>query len=331
MYRSALLFLTIVTFCTVPVLGQQWATDMFETTNHDFGTVARGAKAQFEFRLTNRYLEDVHIASVHSSCGCTEAKIEKPLLKTYETGAIIATVNTRAFQGQRGATLTVTIDKPYYAQVQLHDSVYIRSDVVFEPGSVLFGEVDEGQAVEKKVSLNYAGRGNWQVVDVRSDNPHISGRAVETGRQGGRVSYDLIVRVDKNAPAGYLRDHLMLKTNDNRMTQVPLLVEGRVVSGVTVSPASLFLGVVQPGETVQKRVVVRGRKPFKILSIQCDDEHFKFDKAADTEAKALHLVPVTYVGSDNAGKVARTIYIQTDLGTTASDLPAYAVVTDQNE
>jgi len=331
MYRSILSVLMIVAFCAAPAGAQQWAAKMFETTKHDFGSVARGAKVEFRFKLTNRYLEDVHIAQVRSSCSCTKARIEKPLLKTYETGAIVATIDTRAFQGNKSATLTVTFDKPYPAVVQLQDSVYIRSDIVFNPGSVSLGEVDQGKPIERKVAVNYAGRGNWQVVDVRSDNPHVSGGVVETGRYGGRVSYDLIVRVDENSPVGYLRDHLMLVTNDRRMTQVPLLVEGRVVSSITVSPASLFLGVVHPGEKVEKRVVVRGRKPFKILSIDCDDEHFKFGTLADSEAKSLHLVPVTFIGGDSAGKVARTIYIQTDLGTTTSDLPAYAVVADQDE
>jgi len=139
------------------------------------------------------------------------------------------------------------------------------------------------------------------------------------------------VRVDEKTPVGHLREHLMLVTNDQNTPQVPLLVEGRVVSAVTVSPTSLFLGVVQPGEKVQKKVVVRGQKPFRILSVACDDNHFQFDTSDETEAKSLHLVPVTYVGDDNKGKVARTIYIQTDLDDTVSDLPAYAVVSDEED
>ena len=50
-------------------------------------------------------------------------------MKTYEKGAIVATFNTDSFHGQRGATLTVIIDQPFYAEVQLHDRGYIRTDV----------------------------------------------------------------------------------------------------------------------------------------------------------------------------------------------------------
>src|SRR5687767_9627208 len=107
---------------------------MFQTTEHDFGTVARGAKAEFAFEFENLYEEDLHVAKVYSSCGCTTPAIEKRDLKTFEKAQILATYNTRAFLGQKSATITVVFDKPQYAEVQLEVSGYIRSDVVLEPG-----------------------------------------------------------------------------------------------------------------------------------------------------------------------------------------------------
>jgi len=307
---------------------------MFETTKHDFGTVARGAKVEYKFKLKNIYLQDVHIASVRSSCGCTTATIEKPLLKTYETGAIVATIDTRSFWGQRGATLTVTFDKPRWAEVQLQDSVHIRSDVVFEPGSVAMGEMDQGKAVEKKVVVTHTGSSSWRALGVRSDNPHISAKLVNGRSYGGydgRIAYDVVVRVDEKAPAGGLREHLMLLTNDPYVKQVPLLVEGRVLSDITVSPTPLFLGVVQPGEKVRKQVVVRAKKPFKIVSVNCSDNSFAFAGNSRDEAKSWHLIPVTFVGGEQKGRIAQTIHIQTDLAGGVSDLPAYAVVTDPDK
>lgn len=329
MVRSLISTLVLVAVCAAPSAAEQWAVDMFETTKHDFGTVARGAKVEYRFVLKNRYLQDVHIASVRSSCGCTQVRIEKPLLKTYETGAIVATIDTRSFQGQRGATITVTFDQPRWAQVQLQDSVFIRSDVVFEPGSVALGEIDKGKGAEKKVVVSHTGSPNWRVVGLRSDNPNLSAKAVNGRIYGdGRIAYDLIVRVDEKTPAGYLRDHLMLVTNDQQASRVPLLVEGQVVSGVTVTPAPLFLGVVQPGQEVRKQVVVRANKPFKIVSVNCSDNSFKFEPAPNAEAKSWHLLPVTFVGGNRKGKIAQTIHIETDLGNGGSDVPAYAVVTD---
>ncbi len=134
-----------ILFCT-PCFGQEWAQNMFKVREHDFGTVARGAKAEYRFVFDNIYMEDVHIAGVRTSCGCTTPSVENPSLKTYEKGAILAHFNTPTFQGARGATLTVTIDKPFYAEVQLHVKGFIRSDVVVEPGSVQVGSVDRARA-----------------------------------------------------------------------------------------------------------------------------------------------------------------------------------------
>ncbi len=307
--------------------AQQWAVDMFETTSHNFGTVARGAKADFEFVINNIYLEDVHIASVRSSCGCTKPSIREPAtLKTYQKGAIVATLNTDAFLGRKSATITVTFDKPQYARVQLHVRTYIRSDVVFKPGSVSFGTLDVGTPAEHTVNVDYAGHSGWAIEDVISDNPHITADVVETSRSPGRVSYRLTVRLDKDSPVGYINDHLMLVTNDRGSRQVPLQVEGRVNADVTVSPSTLFMGVVKPGDKVEKKLVVRGKKPFRILAIDCPGGDFQFDEEALGESKKVHVVSVTFVAGDDPGKVSRTIQIETDLGTSSSKLSAFAVV-----
>ncbi|MFZ5830678.1 MAG: DUF1573 domain-containing protein [Planctomycetota bacterium] len=327
MNRKAGLAILLCMLAVPPVMGQEWASKMFKVTRHDFGTLARGAKAEFEFELNNIYLEDVHIAGVRSSCGCTSVRCEKPDLKTYETSAVIASVNTRAFLGQKGATITVTLDKPFPAEVQLQVSSYIRSDVVFEPGVVQLGSLALGQPAEAKVSVNYAGRGDWKVLEVRSANPHLSGELVETSRGIGQVNYELRVRLDGSAPIGYINDHLVLVTDDYQSTQIPLKVEGRVLSSITVSPASLFMGVVQPGQKVTKQLVVKGAKPFRILAIRCEDKCFEFDTSSESAPKELHLIPVTFAAGHDPGKIAQTIRIETDLGDGAPELSAFAVVT----
>jgi hypothetical protein len=326
MVRKLALSLWLTFLCGSPLLATEWAEKMFQTTRHDFGSVARGAKAEFRFELTNVYLEDVHIAAVRSSCGCTEPRIERPLLKTYEQGAIVAHLNTDRFRGRKGATITVTFDKPLPATVQLHVTGYIRNDVVFEPGSVQFGTVDQGTPVETTVTVTCAGRKDWQIVDAQSANPHFSVEMEETKRRAGEVGYELLVRLDEHTPPGYVNDRLMLVTNDRKSPQIPLPVEAVVQSGILVSPNSLFMGVVKPGNKVTKQLVVRGNRPFRILSVTCGGPCFEFGAPAETAAKPLHLIPVTFVAGEQPGKVLDTIRIETDLGETAPELTAYAVV-----
>src|SRR5262245_10828194 len=60
--------------------AKEWAQKMFPTTSHDFGHVARGSKAEFAFEIQNLYEEDVHIADVKTSCGCTTPTVTKATL-----------------------------------------------------------------------------------------------------------------------------------------------------------------------------------------------------------------------------------------------------------
>jgi hypothetical protein len=305
--------------------AQDWAKKMFKDSEHNFGTVIRDGKTEYAFVLENLYMEDVHIASVSTSCSCTTPRIEKETLKTYEKGAIVAHFNTDTFSGQRGATLTVTIDKPYFAQVQLHVSGFIRTDVMVNPGSVQFGTVDQGAAFQQKVNVNYTGgSSNWKIVEVKSTNPNLKAEVAETGRNWGQANYQLKVRLDEKTPAGYLNDQLMLVTSDNQ--KIPVLVEGRVEPSVSVSPAALFMGVVQPGQKVTKQLVVKSRKPFKITGITCEDKAFVFDTSKETEAKAVHLIPVTFMAGDDLGKIVKSIKIETDQGEFKPELSAFAVV-----
>jgi hypothetical protein len=299
---------------------------MFKVADHDFGSVARGAKAEFSFVCENIYMEDVHLASVRTSCGCTTPRVENGLLKTYDKGAIVAHFNTDSFTGPHGATLTVTIDQPFFAEVQLHVKGDIRNDVVVEPGSVQYGSIDQGIAFDQQVTVNYGGSSAWQILDVKSFNPHITAKAIEAARSDGHVSYTLKVRVDQTTPAGYLNDHLMLVTNDASGGQIPVLVEGQIMPGITVNPTALFMGVVQPGQKVTKQLVVKSKKPFRILGISCEDKSFQFDTTKENTAKELHLVPVTFTAGADAGKVVKTIKIATDQGQMTPELAAYAVV-----
>lgn len=214
MIRKVACIFALSVFVVTPSYGQEWAQKMFKVADHDFGSVARGAKAEFSFVCENIYMEDIHIAGVRTSCGCTTPRVENAQLKTYDKGAIVAHFNTDSFTGPHGATLTVTIDQPFYAEVQLHVTGDIRTDVVVAPGSVQYGSIDQGVAFDQQVTVSYGGSSDWKILDVKSFNPHITAQAVETARADGHVSYTLKVRVDQSTPAGYLNDHLMLVTND---------------------------------------------------------------------------------------------------------------------
>ena len=328
MFRSLLTGVAVIFLIASTLPAQDWARNLLPTTEHDFGSVAQGAKAEYAFVVTNNLQSDVHIASVRSSCGCTSPSIEndKRTLKTYENGAILAHLNSQTHVGQRSATLAVTFDQPYYAEVQLQIRARVHTNVLMDPASLQFGTVEQGKVSEARVRLYRADFPNWQIQGVHFSDPNLQGEVVSLARQGGQVWYDLQVRLAPAAPSGYINDHAILTTNDPNMAQILVQIEGQVRPKVVVSPADLFLGVVHAGQKITKPLVVRSDKPFHIKSITGDKTSFEIPDPS-SEAKSVHVVPVTFIAGAEIGKVVKTIQIETDIG--GAQATSYAVVNEE--
>jgi hypothetical protein len=206
--------------------------------------------------------------------------------------------------------VTVTIDRPQWAEVELNVKGYVRTDIVLEPGQVDLGSVPLGQTADKKIKIEHFGRDDWKLTGVTAHSPYLQPSLKEISRSFGRVVYELDVQLKDGAPSGYLNDQLVLATNDRRAS-FPVIVEGRIVSPLTVSPTTLMLGTLAPGQKVIKRIVVKGTKPFNILEVRCDDEAFAFE--VTNETSVVHLVPVTFVAGNQPGKISRKIEVITDM------------------
>ena len=127
------------------------------------------------------------------------------------------------------------------------------------------------------------------------------------------------------APAGYFNEQLVLVTNDSSNPRIPLHVEGRVVPEISVAPEAAAVWRRGQGATVPMKVLVRGKKPFKIISV--DSPSGAFDFKTDDKSSPRHVVEVVFAGKQNPGPVKETIHITTDLGETFdATLTAYATV-----
>jgi hypothetical protein len=157
----------------------------------------------------------------------------------------------------------------------------------------------------------------------------LAGQVTEITRHGGHVVYDLKVVLGKGSPPGYVNEQLWLITDDPYTKAIPVPVDGQVLADISVSPSSLFLGVVQPGQSITKQIVVRGQKPFRIASIRGDCECLRATSPKAQEPKSLYLVPITFTARDKAGQIIQTVYIETDFGQVTLKVPAYAVVGEQ--
>ncbi|GAB3528115.1 hypothetical protein GCM10027443_05600 [Pontibacter brevis] len=86
----------------------------FEKETHDFGTIAEGTQATYEFRVKNVGDQPVIISNVQPACGCTTPTWTKEPLLPGKTGVITAVYNSTGRPGpfHKSITVTSTAEEP---------------------------------------------------------------------------------------------------------------------------------------------------------------------------------------------------------------------------
>ena len=213
-------------------------------------TQLRDGRRRGKDRISVPCLQSVHPAAAYShrrrSCGCTTPIVETDYIQPGQTGSILARFNTDTFRGTKGATLTVVFDQPIYSEVRLRVDGYIRSDMVFHPGAIEFGNIKQGESMAKVSKVYYAGRSDWEIVDIRSNVPWLVPSTKLVSRDSRNAQYELSVVVREDAPTGVFQNEIVVVTNDTKRPQVPFQVMGNVESPLSISPQAIAFGSLKP-------------------------------------------------------------------------------------
>ena len=302
---------------TSPIYGSTpaklpWYQTLTDQREHNFGTVARASKQVHVFEFENTTGADLLLNNVRTSCGCTKPKILTQHVKPGQTGQVQASFDTLKFYGERGATLSVSIQKvgqySEYAEVQFSVKGKIRRDVVVSPGMFDFQDVNVSETAKRTAKLWYAGKPDWKILDVKSSNSNlgIDFNEVERDIAAGKVVYELTVNLSEGQPAGQFLDNLTIITNDPATSGLPVEVCGTVNTVISIAP--IALGVVNQGQKIEKKLIVRSPTPISIDQVQssCDKIHFE-----PTEGKkTLHILRYTFDTSEPTD-VQETVTIST--------------------
>ena len=284
--------------------GGNWAEKMFSELKYDFGSVARGAEVKHAIEITNIYKEDVTLSTPVSSCGCVTTQLDKIVLKSKQTTQLVLVLDTVRFSKKRDVTVTLsaTFDQANYRQIRIPITAFIRSDVVFDPGSVHFGVVAPGEVAERRVRVIYAGRDGWTVRSVRGGEPHLDSSFKELSRGNGRVEYELLVKLAGTTPPGPILEQLVLQTDDAANPTIPVVVDGSVEADLQITPGIVPFGILKPGVEKVVNVVVKGRKPFRIEQVECDSarECFGVSPLVPLE-KTVHVISLKITPPNEPG------------------------------
>jgi hypothetical protein len=293
------------------VSAASWADAMFTELSKDFGSVPRGPLLTHPFRVVNNTKGVVSISGIRVSCGCTTATALKGQLQPGEETTILAQMDTRRFSNVKTVTIFIQFDKPAWEEVRLWVQANSRDDVIVAPDTLSFGTIKRGTGPASSVTISFIGNPQSQITDVVSDSNYVKLAVKEVLRQDTEVRYELTATVREDVPVGKWYTDVWVKTNNPMIpkVRVPLTVE--IQSALSVSPPTLQLGQAKVGQEAERKIILRGVRPFKISSVIGSDGQITAVPGGQ-EKKPVHVLTVRLKGTQ-AGEINNTFKVITDM------------------
>lgn len=295
-----------------PALAGSWADGMFEEFSKDFGSVPRGQVLTHPFTIKNNTGQTVTVSNVRVSCMlCTSATALKGQLRPGEETSVVVRMDSGKFIGAKTVYVYVQFSQPQFEEVRLWVQANSRDDVNVTPDTLAFGRSKRGESPSKTTAITFYGNVPSEIIEVQSESNYVQAKVGAARRSGSEVSYELTARLRSDTPVGKWYTDVWVKTNNPAMprVRVPLTVE--IEPPLTVNVTTLSLGEVKVGETAERKLVVRGVKPFRITAVKGTDASLEVKDNTD-ESKELHVLTVRLKG-DKPGEVSRTLKVVTDI------------------
>lgn len=310
MLRYTLIFLVGLS-AVGPASAATWADRLFDELSKDFGSVPRGPTLTHHFRVTNKTNVPIHISSVRVSCGCVSANELKNELAPGEETSILARMDTTRFIGPKTVTIYVQFDRPSYEEVRLWVQANGRNDFNMNPDTLAFGQVKRGTAPESVVAITFYGNSDARITEVKSESNYVMASVKEVRRLDSEVTYELTTRLRQDVPVGKWYTDVWVRTNNPEMAQVRVPLTVQIESALSVTPDAISLGQLRTNGEGERRVILRGVKPFRIVRVQGTDKDLQVrDNTLDS--KPVHVLTVK-LHAQHPGELQRMLRILTDL------------------
>jgi Protein of unknown function (DUF1573) len=295
---------------SAPAVAATWADAMFDELSKDFGSVAHGPVQTHSFRVVNNTKQQVNISSVRVSCGCTSASAERSLLNPGEETAIVARMDTSRFIGVKSVTIFVQFDRPTFEEVRLRVQANARNDFSVSPDGLAFGDVKRASSPSLSNTITFYGS-QTKITEVKSESNYVRTSVKEVKGADGQASYELTAKLREDVPIGKWYTDIWVKTNNPEYPQIRVPLTMEIASGLSVSPDAVSLGQVAVNGESERRVIIRGAKPFKITAVKGGDGQLTV-KDNTIDSKPVHVLTVK-LKPGKAGELDRNVRIETDL------------------
>jgi hypothetical protein len=298
--------------------GQEpdWVTTALPERSYDFKTVARGSKIRHAFPIVNRTNTEIRIADWRTKCGCTDVRVGSKVIPPGTQTTIEATIDTTKFVNFKASGLTLVLDRPSFANVDLNLTCFIRGDIMMNPGQIDFLTVRRSAKLPSaSLLLTYSGgRPDWQITEpMKTLTSKVKAEARFQGRSAdGQIQYQITAELQPEVGNGYFKDQITLVTNDTPPQTIPISVVAMIQTAVTVSPSIINFGQLKPGQTATKSVRVRSAAPFTITKLSSNRAELT---PADEKPGAMvdHTVNLSLKAPETPGAYYSVVTIESDL------------------
>jgi hypothetical protein len=153
------------------------------------------------FKYQNAGTSPVHIKSVHTSCGCTVAKLQRDDVAPGEKGEITATFNIGDRTGFQQKTLIVEMDHPAHATAVLTLKAFLPETLEIKPIFVYWegGKTPKAKTVVARASKDFP----VKKLTVTSSSPDFLTR-VQPGSAPGEFEIDIEPKQTMHAASAML-------------------------------------------------------------------------------------------------------------------------------
>jgi hypothetical protein len=195
-----------------------------DKTKIDLGVIYNGSTKKARVLIRNIGRDTLRILGVTTSCGCTTAHQPKSFLKTGESDAVEVEFNSTGFRGKIEKHINIMTNDP----VSPTTYVTLLGDVIEElqpvnNGSVLwFGSVPVGKQVEQSVAFKNVSGKVLTLTGYKSSSPDV----LVSFEKRTVLPADTIRMSIRITPrkSDYINELLLLETDSNKQTQVPVRV-----------------------------------------------------------------------------------------------------------
>jgi hypothetical protein len=295
-----------------PALAGTWGEGLFDELNKDFGSVPHGQVLTHSFVIKNTTGQTLTISGVRPSCMvCTSAYAVKSQLAPGEETTLSVRMDSGKFFGVKTVWIYVTLSGSQYEEVKLWIQANSRDDINLTPDTIAFGLIHRGDGPSKSISITFFGNVPSDITEVQAESNYVQPKIGPARRNGSEVTYELTVKLRPDTPVGKWFTDVWVKTSNPSLPKVRVPLTVSIDPAITVNTTILTLGEVKVGQSVERKLVVRGVKPFKITDIKGTDGVIEV-KNNSTESREQHVLTVRLKG-DKPGAIDRALKVITDI------------------